>query len=617
MAARAFKWIACAQRPLQVDELKEAIKHENSDKSWRDAASMDDEQLIRSFGALVCLEVEDQTVRFVHHTVLQFLFSTEEMSPIFHFSQAQAQCFVGEMCVVYLNFSDFETSLAHRPPESKVQVAAMFQAGAMSTIPKVLGVGRSLFRVAYRYYGGKQATTEPSIDHDKLFNTWHQSVKPIEPVSSVLAKKYRLLDYVATYWDYHTKWLGEENMATWRSFRDLALNKCLPFEFRKWGLNEHHGSYGCNSCEPGSSDDASQELRFTTLIHYAAQIGHVPLLRLLRMEVGVNVRHHLIHESVCGPLLVACLHDQIDVIDYLLDYYPECHDFSVFEGALRGAAFTGQENALCTLLSRESPHGADISGALSTAIRQGNTTCAERLLEAGAVFDVTMSDDRKALLNAAIEGELDSIIALLISRDQLDVEDVCDVRLAGRVGLRPRILIFAAQRGLTLTLKAMLESEAGIDDIDNSGSVALHYAAKIGDISAIRLLLEHNCNVNAISSTEGTALGLAARYGYTDVVQMLCEHGAIVDAKDRTDKTALHTAAWQGHLDVIRTLHEHGADLNSLDFRGWTPLDSATKYEREGAVTLLRELGGIPGKSKRYKPYDHDHASLVCLNGDD
>ena len=115
IAAKTFKWIACAQRPLQIDELKEAIEHEKSDTSWRNAASIDDEQLIRSFGALVCMDIEDRTIRFVHHTVLQFLFSTEETSPTFHFSRAQAHRFVGEMCVVYLSFSDFETSLTHRP----------------------------------------------------------------------------------------------------------------------------------------------------------------------------------------------------------------------------------------------------------------------------------------------------------------------------------------------------------------------------------------------------------------------------------------------------------------------------------------------------------------------
>ena len=601
IAARAFKWIACAQRPLQVGELKEAIRHEDSDKSWRDAANMDDEQLIRSFGALVCLDVEDQTVRFVHHTVLQFLFSTEEISPIFHFSQAQAHCFVGEMCVAYLNFSDFETSLTHRPPERKVQDAALFQIGAMSTIPKVLGVGRSLFRVAYRYFGGKQATTGPSIDHDKLFNTRLKFVKPIEPVSSVLAKKYRLLDYVVTYWDYHTKWLGEENMAAWRSFRNLALNKCLPFEFRKWGLNEHHGSYGCDSCEPGSSDDASQELRFTTLVHYAAQIGHLPLLRLFNEgELGLQV--YLQHESPRGPLFVACFHEQIDVLEYLLRFYVGYVDSNMIKEALHGAARWGHENIFCTLLPHASVLVANLSDALPIAIDRGSTRCAERLLEAGATFDVSIYSHRKAL-HAAIERDFDSIIALLISRHHLNVVDVCDKEFADRDGLGPRGLMFAAERGLTLTLKAMLETGAAVDDIDDTGCVALHYAAEAGQTKAVQLLLEQKCDVNARSITKGigldsgAALDSAAMHGYTDVVQMLCEHGASVNAMgDLFQRTALHSAAGHGLLDVIRTLHEHGADLNSLDYHGRTPLDCTVKYERKGAETLLRELGGLPGE---------------------
>ena len=594
MAAKAFKWIACAQRPLQVDELKEAIKYETSDKSWCDTASMDDEQLIRSFGALVCLDVEDQTVRFVHHTVLQFLFTAEKISPIFHFTQAEAHCFVGEMCVVYLNFSDFETSLTHQPPERKVQDAAIFQAGAMSTIPKVLGVGRSLFRLAYRYYGGKQATTGPTIDHDKLFNTQRKYVKPMEPVSSVLARKYRLLDYVVTYWDYHTKYLGEENTATWRSFRDLALNKCLPFEFRKWGLNEHHGSYGCNSCEPGSSDDASQELSFTTLIHYAAQIGHTPLLRLFRNEGKMGLQNYLLHESPRGPLLVACLHEQIGVLEHLLWVYAECVDGNMFKEALHGATFWGHENALCTLLPHASAYEADLSDALPIAIHRGNTPCAERLLEAGAIFNPWIPSHNEAI-DAAIAWDLDSMIAMLISSHQLDAVDVCNPDFLDRGGLGPRGLMFAAERGLTLTLKAMLEIGTAIDGIDDTGRAALHYAAVAGQIKAVQLLLEHHCNVNAFSTTENTAIVLAAKLGYTDVVQMLCEYGARVNALARYDRTAVHLAAEHGHQNIIRTLHKYGANLNQLDFDGRTPLYYAILYKQKDTETLLRELGGLWG----------------------
>ena len=608
IAAKAFRWIACAQRPLQIDELKEAIEYEKSDTSWRSAASMDDEQLIRSFGALVCVDMEDRTIRFVHHTVLQFLFSTEQISPIFHFSQAQAHCFVGEMCVVYLSFSDFETSLTHRPPERKVQDAAIFQVGAMSTIPRVLGIGKSLFHAAYRFYGGKQETGGPTIDHDRLLNTAHKPTKPIEPVSSMLARKYRLLDYVVSYWDYHTKWLEEKNMATWRLFRNLALNKSLPFEFRKWGLNEHYGSYGCTTCEPGSSDSASEELPFTTLIHYAAQIGHVPLLRLFKDEVGVGLEGYLVHEP-SRLLFEACFNDQNDVVEHLLHNYTEHVDVSSFREALHAAASSGDENTLCTLLPYASALEIDLFAALPNTIRQGKVSCAERLITAGARFDVSKSEHRAALYATIPKEELDSTSAMLVQRCQVNVVDLYEI--VGDYGgcfelystQVPRPLVFAAIKGLTLTLKAMLETGTAIDDSDHLGKTALHHAAEMGHSMAIRLLLEYDADVNAYTRcldvvTAGlTALHLAAMGGHTDVVQILCEHGARVNEMgEPRSYTPLHLAAKHGHPDTIRKLLDHGAYLNHEDFRGWTPLDYAIEGNEEDAESLLRELGAFAKK---------------------
>ena len=610
IAAKAFRWIACAQRPLQIDELKEAIEYENSDTSWRSAASMDDEQLIRSFGALVCVDMEDRTIRFVHHTVLQFLFSTEETSPVFHFSQAHAHCFVGDMCVVYLSFSDFETSLKQRPPERKVQDPAIFQAGAMLTIPRVLGIGRSLFDVAYRLYGGKQATAGPTIDHDKLLKTAHKPMEPIEPVASMLARKYRLLDYVVSYWDYHTKWLEEKNVAIWRLFRNLAMSKSLPFEFRKWGLNEHYGSYGCTTCEPGSSDNASEELRFTKLIHYAARIGHVPLLRLFRDEVRGGLEVYLVHEP-SRLLLEACFNDQEDVVEHLLHNYPEYVDGFLFKEALHAAASSGDENTLCTLLPYASALEIDLSAALPNTIRQGKVSCAERLITAGAKFDVYNHEHRDALY-AAITRDLDSTIAMLIKRDQLKVVKVDDILFMYEprdaydidpVEHKERVLrgsMLAASRGLILTLKAMLETGIAIDDIDQSGKTALHYAAEKGHSKAVRLLLEHDADLNACikdhkAITTGlTALHLAAMHGHTAAVQILCEHGARVnDEGEFRAFTPLHLAAVNGRSDTIRKLHEHGAYLNHANRSGRTPLDYAIERNRKEAENLLRELGAF------------------------
>lgn len=616
IAAKAFKWIACAQRPLHVDELKEAIEYEISDKSWRNAASIDDEQLIRSFGALVFMDIEDRTIRFVHHTVLQFLFSTEETSPTFHFNQARAHCFVGEMCVVYLSFSDFETSLTQRPPECKVQGTAIFQAEAMSTIPNVLGVGRSLFRVAYRLYGGKQATTGPTIDHHKLLSTLHKPVEAIEPVSSMLARKYRLLDYVVTYWDYHTKWLEEKNMAISRLFRNLAMNKSLPFEFRKWGLNEHYGSYGCTTCEPGSSDSASEELPFTTLIHYAAQIGHVPLLRLFGEKVsgGLGLEGYLVHEP-SRLFLVACSNDQADVAKHILHNYAQYVGDKTFQEAFQAAASRGHENTLSTMLPHAYGLGPTSSAALAKAIHQGKASCAERLITPGARFDLSIPE-HKAALQAAIEGEFDSTIAMLIQRGQLKLVewDRVDAHLVdtddrdpiGYSNRRPGGLMLAATRGLTLTITAMIQAGSTIDGIHRNGKMALHYAAERGHSRAIRLLLEHGSDVNTYTSPENadahkvTPLHLAAINGHTDAVHILCEYGARVNEKGGAyASTPLHWAASYGYPDMIRELHKHGAYLNREDWRGWTPLDHAIKSGKEDAKSCLRELGAFERRGRR------------------
>ena len=412
----------------------------------------------------------------------------------------------------------------------------------------------------------------------------------------MFAKKYHLLDYVVTQWDYHTKWLEEENTATWRSFRDLALNKSLPFQFRKWGLNEHHGSYGCNSCESGSSDDSSQDLPFTTLIHYAAQIGHLPLLRLFSDDDRLRLEGYLVHEE-CRPLLIACFNDQVDVVKHLLHNYTAYVDGNTFREALHGAAHRGHENTLCALLPYASALGADLSAALPNAIHQGKVSCAERLITAGARFDLSRSGHWEALY-AAIEGEFDSTVAMLIQRGFLNVEYVHDLAddIELDLNIVPKGLVLAAMRGLTLTLNAMINCGVPIDHVDESGKMALHDAAERGHGGAIRLLLEHGSSVNAYTLSDYrnidrlTALHLAAMRGHTDVVQILCEHGARVnEASERYAFTPLHLAAEHGHADTIRKLLEYGSSPNQSDCQGWTPLDVAIEASKKDAEACLRE----------------------------
>ncbi|KAL2039046.1 hypothetical protein N7G274_008095 [Stereocaulon virgatum] len=208
---RVFRWIACAQRPLRLGELQEVVGHELTDRSWRDATGTDGDRLIRSCGALVCIDEDDQTVRFAHHTVLQFLLSPGEV-PSYHFNLAEANRHVGEMCVNYLCFSDFETAVKRRLPDQSIRDAPVFRPGGVAGISSLLGMSRLTSNIARLFHGGKSDNQMDCVDID--YERYMRSPqKPTEPLVPALAKKYLLLEYVVANWDWHTKWLEESNSA--------------------------------------------------------------------------------------------------------------------------------------------------------------------------------------------------------------------------------------------------------------------------------------------------------------------------------------------------------------------------------------------------------------------
>ena len=144
-------------------------------------------------------------------------------------------------------------------------------------------------------------------------------------------------------------------------------------------------------------------------------------MRLFRDEISEGLEGYLVHEP-SRLLLVACSNNQADVAEYLLHNYAQYVDDNTYGKALNSAAFDGHENTLCTLLRYGFKLRAYLSAALPNAIHQGNVSCAERLITAGARLDLSISEHRKALY-AAVRGDLDSTIAMLIQRDQLNEVD--------------------------------------------------------------------------------------------------------------------------------------------------------------------------------------------------
>lgn len=229
---------------------------------------------------LVIWDREDGIVRFAHHTVQQFLLHSDQtgkQTGDLQCSNDEAELWVGKMCLTYLLFSDFETQIQVRPAQNRTeQPSDLPQAGPAYWIPEMLGVRSSKLERPFRLLGLSPSSSALDIDLGKQLRSASE-LKGSAPSSEVF-KKYSLLQYIIDHWVLHTKGFDPTSSLS-RKLQDLAMYKSLPIEFRPWGRNRHYGKYGCSSCRPGSTASSEAEkLPFMSLLHYAAEAGHRPLI---------------------------------------------------------------------------------------------------------------------------------------------------------------------------------------------------------------------------------------------------------------------------------------------------------------------------------------------------
>jgi hypothetical protein len=229
-----FRWIACAQRPLRMGELEEAVGLEKTDTYLHAERTPTNSgaRLIRACHNLVVYNSSDDTVTFAHHTVQQFLFSplprtSELVSKLIHIDPDQFNKELGEICIAYLSFSDFETQLVNLPKSAVldrdgVEQMIWGEVPLATRIRSVISWGRS----------PKMATVEKASQYITL------SLPTKNNRAEALLKKYLLLEYVVSYWPFHAAGFNESTPC-WPAFKALALHRQLMFDFRPW-LEEQH-----------------------------------------------------------------------------------------------------------------------------------------------------------------------------------------------------------------------------------------------------------------------------------------------------------------------------------------------------------------------------------------
>ena len=111
-------------------------------------------------------------------------------------------------------------------------------------------------------------------------------------------------------------------------------------------------------------------------------------------------------------------------------------------------------------------------------------------------------------------------------------------------------------------------------------------AAIAGDLSMVRLLINHQADVNGMDDTGMTPLLHAVKKQDIYLVRLLLAKHARVDLCSASKANALSQAIDVGRLDLIRLLLDYEADINLIDREGRTPLLQAM-HVKEQRSTLI------------------------------
>ncbi|KAH7069755.1 hypothetical protein BKA63DRAFT_88466 [Paraphoma chrysanthemicola] len=231
---RVFRWIAGARRPLTIVELEEAVTIEPSDTFLHSSRSLANagERLVAYCGNLVIYDEIDNTVQFAHHTVHQFVLSVQGFGTIndqMHLDIFGINHFIGEICLTYLSFTDFETQLT-----TSTEVTTFDQEQAVQIVWNNVPFSRFLRSMLLASQGWR-TSSERTPDHIRL------SLPTFAQPTDYLTRKYAMLDYIVAHWPFHTAHL-DESSPTWSRFKHIVLHQQLHFNIHPW-LEQQHTSH--------------------------------------------------------------------------------------------------------------------------------------------------------------------------------------------------------------------------------------------------------------------------------------------------------------------------------------------------------------------------------------
>ena len=595
LAERIFNWTFCARRPLRFTELKDAVAVDLDDISWdrrKISAETDEKRFLHVCGNLVVFHERDRTVRFAHHTVGKFLEQHKR-------DRSKTDAKIGQICLTYLGFADFETQVISIGDKQDILVAQSSRQAGFYRIPEVLGIAIGLYNFMFGLRSHSSESSLPGINYAELTRR-HQK----KPLPESLSQKYYLLDYVTANWIWHTRGFYSKIPKWWSTFETFVFHKSLPFDFKPWNTLK------------GPSD-----LPHLAIFLWAIGNNHLPLLLLLKglpghcslrpyLEYKTLRQDHVPPDKFQRPMVTN--HQSFDALDWpviktLLEGTAEIRDLCMRENpsisfyqyitscALKDANLELLESLL-GFGARVQRSQIDATNALHTASRRGDQGLIKLLLDLSADVNARLFQDergRTPLYEAAMSGVLDSdsyCLDHLYGTMKLLLDRGADPN-AKQVG-EATVLHRAIYLGEAY-VRLLLSRGADVDARNDQHESILDLAIDASD-HMIDILVEYGANLEAKDPKGHTALLKAAEKNVTAAMKTLIGHGADLHVKDNSGRTVLHLVGSSSD-GTLRLLLELGADANAKDEDGATPLNVAVVQGDNPKFKLLLEFGAVPG----------------------
>ncbi|XP_012614158.2 ankyrin repeat and death domain-containing protein 1A isoform X1 [Microcebus murinus] len=248
-----------------------------------------------------------------------------------------------------------------------------------------------------------------------------------------------------------------------------------------------------------------------TLLHCAAQGGHVPVLAFI-MEDLEDVALDQADKLGRTAFHRAAEHGQLDALDFLVGSGCD-HSIKDKEG----------------------------NTALHLAAGRGHVAVLQQLVDFGLDLEEQNAEGLTAL-HAAAEGTHPDCVQLLLGAGS-SVDALTQKKLS--------CLHYAALGGSEDVSRALILAGGCTNVADHQGASPLHLAVRHNFPALVKLFINAHSDLDATDNRQQTPLHLAAEHAWQDIAEMLLVAGVDLTLTDKQGKTALAVAARSNHVSLV------------------------------------------------------------------